>query len=372
MKSKVSIVKCKSYNTALVSDAVKRSIELIGGITAFIKPNSKVLIKPNLLMAKPPECGITTHPEVVRAVVRILKSISCRVVIGDGPSVWGNYIQNVGEVYRVTGVENICRQEGAELVNFDKRKWKGKFPLTSWIDECDHIINLPKFKTHDLTLLTAAVKNLFGTVVGTYKTELHKTYFDNAAFANMLVDIFEQVKPCLTVVDAILAMEGDGPATGGKLRSPGIILASSDCVALDSILAHVMGIMPEDILTTKEAAIRGLGVSRISSIILAGEKLEDVTSKPFTLPSTSLQKKIPPQLAKLAKSLIKYYPYVKRKNCILCSGCVDACPNGAVSLKNAGIVFDYKKCIACFCCQEACPSSAIKVKKSLFAKLIGL
>ncbi len=372
MKSQVSIIKCIGYDPDLVLPSVRKAFDLLGGITKFVKPESRVLVKPNLLMAKEPEFGIDTHPEVVRAVVKILKEINCHIIIGDGPSVWGSQIENVDEVYRRSGIQRVCYEEAVELVKFDKRRWQGRFPLTTQLDEVDYLVNVPKFKTHDLTLLTAAIKNLFGLVCGTYKTELHKNYFGKEEFASIVVDIFEKVKPTLTIVDGIVAMEGDGPATSGKLRPADILVASSDCVAIDSVLSMIMGIDPMDVLTTKEAAKRGLGNADINAIDILGAKLEEVIDEPFLLPTTSIPMKLPKPILNLAKKLIKYYPCVERDNCVKCAACIDACPNKAISMNIKGIKFDYSKCIACFCCQEACPASAIKVKKSIFAKIIGL
>ncbi len=368
MNAKISVIKCKDYDPSLVLEATRKAIDLIGGITSFIQPKSKVLVKPNLLMAKEPEFGIDTHPEVVRAVVKLLKEINCTLYLGDGPSVWGNQIENVDEVYQSSGVKKICEEEGIELVKFDKRRWRGKFPLTSWLDNCDYVVNLPKLKTHDFTLMTGAIKNLFGLVPGTYKTELHKNYFHPNDFAKILVDIYQEAKPAFTLVDGIIAMEGDGPGTGGKLRKLGLLLAGSDCVALDSIMALIIGVEPFEVLSTKEAAARGLGVADIKSVSILGEKLEDVLVKPFELPSTTMKKNIPRPVIELAKKLIKYYPYVKQANCILCGACVKACPNKVISMKKNRIVIHYKKCISCFCCQEVCPEAAIKVKKSLLSK----
>lgn len=372
MNSRVSIVRCTSYEPPLLLEATKKAIDLIGGITSFIKPQSKVLVKPNLLMAKEPESGIDTHPEVVRAVIKILKEINCKIYLGDGPSVWGNQAKDVDDVYEISGMKKVSCEEDIELVKFDKRRWRGKFPLTTWLDNCDYLVSVPKFKTHNITILTGAIKNLFGLIPGTYKTELHKNYFKADDFSKILVDIYAQVKPSLTMVDSIIAMEGDGPATSGKLRNTGLLLASSDCVALDSVLALIMNLEPFDILTTKEAAKRGLGIADINSISVLGEKLKEVIGEPFLLPTTSIRRNIPQPIVKLAKKLIKYYPCIEQDNCIQCAACLQACPSQAISMKNNRIFFDYSSCISCFCCQEACPASAIKVKKSIFTKLIGL
>jgi uncharacterized protein (DUF362 family)/Pyruvate/2-oxoacid:ferredoxin oxidoreductase delta subunit len=345
---------------------------LLGGISAFVRPDSKVLVKPNLLMAKEPEAGITTHPAVVRALIKILKTIDCQIFVGDGPSVWGNQIENVEEVYERTGIKQVCQEEAVSLVKFDKRRWRGKFPLTTWLDECDYFVNLPKFKTHGFTTLTAAIKNLFGLVCGTYKTELHKKYFQPQEFSSMLVDIYQEAKPQLTVVDAVLSMEGDGPATAGKIRQSGLLVAGADCLAIDSTLAVIMGLRPQDILTNKEAARRNLGIADIHGLEILGESLKELVGRPFVLPTASLRSKIPQPLINFAKELIWYRPEVCQKRCIQCAACIKACPQKIISLKKGKISIRYQKCISCFCCQEVCPQAAISIRKSLLAKLVGL
>jgi uncharacterized protein (DUF362 family)/NAD-dependent dihydropyrimidine dehydrogenase PreA subunit len=374
MISSVSLVKCSSYDTAQVHQAVRSAVDLLGGIEKFIRPSCRVLVKPNLLMAKGPESGVDTHPEIVRAVVRILKDINCQIFIGDGPCVWGSQLNIFESVYEKSGIKKVAEEESVELVSFEKRRWRGKFPITTWLDNCDYLVSIPKFKTHNLTILTGAIKNLFGLVPGTYKTELHKQYFDLQDFAGILVDIFEQATPALTVVDGIVAMEGEGPGTSGRLRNPGLIVAGSDAVAVDSILSLIMGLKPKDILTTKEAARRALGVADINSIQTCGERLEDVIDAPFQLPPTSLKRKLisRPVAMGLVKRLIRFYPQVNDKKCTRCGVCIDVCPQKVVGLKNNHIVFKYRGCIACFCCMEACPDSALKIKKSLAAKIIGL
>jgi uncharacterized protein (DUF362 family)/Pyruvate/2-oxoacid:ferredoxin oxidoreductase delta subunit len=373
MNAKVSIIKCQDYQQPNVLESTKKALDNLGGISVFIAPKSKVLVKPNLLTAALPESGIDTHPEVVRGVIRLLKEIGCSIYLGDGPSVWGGQSENVQEVYEKSGMKKVCLEEGVELVEFEHKRWRTKFPLAAWLDECDHVVNVPKFKTHGLTLLTGAIKNNFGLVWKTYKTELHKNYFDADDFGRIVVDVYEQVRPSLTVIDGIVAMEGDGPGSAGKLRNLGLLFAAGDCVALDTILALIMGIEPLRVFTTREASARGLGVADIKSIDILGEKLEDVIPlSPFKLPSSSPGKNIPTFIIQLANKLIKYYPCLDQKNCIKCASCIKACPSKAIALKDDMLVFDYHKCISCFCCQEVCPKAAIKIKKNIFAKIIGL
>jgi len=393
MSTMVSIVKCNSYEPEIVEQALRNTLSLLGGITFFVKPFSRVLLKPNLLMSKPPEYAITTHPEVVRAVIHILKEINCKIVVGDSPSVWGQYIENLDEVYNITGIKKVCQEEGVQLISFDKRRMRDKFPLAVALDECDYLINLPKFKTHEFTLISGAIKNLFGLVSGTYKTELHKNYFPPSEFAKILVDIYQEARPALTIIDGILAMEGDGPATSGTTRNLNLLLGGFDCVALDTVMARIMGITDREVLSTKEAALRGLGQSQLDKIEIAGEDIEKLNIRPFILPKASLKiSKLPKLIQELIKLLIKYYPYSLRAKCSRCGHCVGVCPTKCITLVKNGIrfpsrktvsgdfaeretmvlKFDYNKCIACFCCQESCPEAAISVKKSILARLIGL
>jgi len=373
MNAQVSVVKCDGYAPVLVEAALRNVLNLLGGLTGFVKPGSRVLVKPNLMMSKPPEFGITTHPEVVRAMIHLLKEIDCRIVVGDGPSVWSKYIENVDEVYEITGISKVCQQEGVKLISFDKRRMRNKFPLTAALDECDYLINLPKFKTHGLTLISGAIKNLFGLVSGTFKTELHKDYPEPFEFAKILVDVYQESKPNLTIMDGILAMEGNGPGTSGKTRQLNLLLGSSDCVAIDTVMAKIMGFNNYEIMTTKEAAGRGLGEDQINRIRIEGEDINQLNIRPFVIPFTAAKRiKLPSVLKKMLKVLIKYYPYSLRLKCTRCGHCVKICPSQCMRLTENGIQIDYHKCIACFCCQEICPAAAIGVRKSLLAKLIGL
>jgi len=188
------------------------------------------------------------------------------------------------------------------------------------------------------------------------------------------VDIYEEVRPALTIIDGVLAMEGDGPGTSGQRRQLNLLLAGSDCVALDTVMAKMMGITGREVLSTKEAALRGLGQGDLSKIKIEGEFLEGLNIRPFALPNSSLKRisELPKPIQRILKSLIRYYPYSLRSKCSRCGHCIGICPSKCVKLLKNRINFDYKKCIACFCCQEVCPEAAISVKKSILAKLIGL
>src|SRR3989339_2064086 len=375
MKSQVSIVKCASYKQEDLFPKVKEAIELIGGITKFLKPNSRVLLKPNLLMAIEPQRAITTHPEFVRAVVRILREIGCTMYIGDGPSVFGDNIENIYEVYERTGIKKVADEEKVELITFGKRFMHTYFPLTEWVKECDYVVNLPKFKTHDYMILTGAVKNLFGLIPGTFKLECHKNFHQPERFAEMLLDVYSAVKPALSIVDGISGMEGNGPATSGTKRDFGLIVAGSNPVAIDTVLAAIMNARPENIYTIKEAIKRNLPGASLNDVDILGESLKNVVIRDFKLPDISIPRAIlnnlPPFAANLLKKWLTFQPKIDTDICQLCDACVNNCPQKTMSNKNGKIVIDYSQCISCFCCREVCPYAAIGIKKSFLARLLG-
>lgn len=374
MKSRVSIVKCADYDREALRQAIERAVGLLGGITSFVKPGSRVLVKPNLLMAQGPEMPVCTHPEFIRAVVRMLREINAQVLIGDGPSVWGGRSENVDEVYDVCGIREIAHDEGCRVVYFDKNSWFGKIPLASVLNEVDCVVSLPKLKTHNFTVLTAGVKNLFGLVSSSFKLKFHRDFFDAEKFSSVLVDIYEKVRPALTIVDAVTAMEGDGPGPSGRAKQLGLALAAQDAVALDSVASMIMGLSPEKVPTNRIAAERKLGNMHRDAIELLGEDLSGINAGNFRQAGASIILRIPAPLAAVIKRFLKAWPLVLSRECRRCRKCVSACPEGAISFNENKdrIEIDYIKCISCFCCQETCPYAAIATRKSLLAKFLGI
>lgn len=369
MHSQVSLLKCNSYQQEELYPIVKKVLDLLGGINIFVKKDDRVLIKPNLLAAHPPESGIVTHCEFVRAVIRIVKETGAEIFLGDCPSVWGEP-EDIYKVYEVTGIRRIAEEEGINLVKLNQNIIVKNYSLTDRLKDCNCIISLPKFKTHDLMVLTGAIKNLFGLVPGMFKTELHRRGLNSDNFSKILVDIFELTKPRFTIVDGIVAMEGDGPGTGGVLRNMNLILASSDCVSIDAVLAAIMGLKPEDILSTKEAVKRKLGNASLDSIEILGDNLEDFIASDFKLPQTSLLNKLPNPILKTLKGLVRFYPRIHSDLCKTCEICAKSCPMGAIENKSGEMRIEYNRCIFCFCCQEACPHAAIRAEKSFLTKLM--
>ena len=367
MKTKVSIVRCKTYAPEEVQPQVARAFDLLGGISSFVKKGENVLVKPNMLSGSLPERGTNTHIEVVRAVVKLVKQCEAIPVIGDNP---GGSV-NTKDAYRSSGMSSIADEEGVALAEVRDVKMVRGIPIASYFFECDKIISLPKMKTHNLTILTGAIKNMYGAISGLNKTELHKRFPKVEEFVNVLIDVFEAVRPHLVLMDGVIAMDGDGPAAG-TLKSAGLLIAGQDNVAVDSVFSHLIGVNPFDILTTKEAHRRGLGEIELENIEIMGEKIEEVFVKGFKLPRSSIVMRLPGPLVKGLAGLVKFGPYINEGLCKKCRICAESCPVSAITIGERQSVIDFHKCIRCMCCNEVCPYSAVELRRNILARALGL
>lgn len=366
-RSRVVIKKCSDYDPQNVQRAVSEAVDLLGGIERFIKPGQKVLIKPNMLSARPPEDGVCTHPEAVRAIIKLVKPITENVFVGDSHG--GFDVMDMDKIYEAAGIKKVCNEESVRLVKFDTVKYIDGIPFAQIAVEADVIIDIPKMKTHSLAILTGAVKNMFGVVVGKYKAECHFKYPQPDDFCRNLVKIFSHVKPSLAIMDGIVAMEGDGPASG-KLRNVGLVFASNDAVALDAVFSRLAGLEPDRLLTTRYADEAGLGIGHISDIEISGERIENARIDGFILPQTSIVYKLPAWATRILGNLVRSRPFIHEITCIQCRICEKNCPVNAIDIDKYHI--DYSKCIYCFCCHELCPKKSVGIKKPFMGKVLDL
>ncbi|MFN7170979.1 MAG: DUF362 domain-containing protein [Candidatus Omnitrophota bacterium] len=367
MKTQVAILKCADYSPISVSQTLERIFSLLGGIEKFIKPKAKVFLKPNLLSATSPEEGVTTNPVIVKEVAKRIKDMGAKVVIGDSP---GGGI-SIEDVYAKTGMEKISKELGIALIKFDKIRKVNNCPLIEIVFECDCFVSLPKFKTHSLTVITGGIKNSFGLVPGIYKTELHRKFPRPREFSKVLVDVFSLRKPDLIIIDGVVSMEGEGPAAG-SLRNTGLLLASTDAVALDSILARIIGLNPGDVPIISEAYRRNLGEMDLEKIEVMGEPWGSVFIEDFQLPHQTVLNILPRGVLNFATHFMNNYPEVNNRTCRKCGVCVKGCPVEAITIENGVTKINHKLCVKCLCCFEFCPHKAIYLKKSLALKILDL
>ena len=373
MKPTVAILRCDDYDSERVFNTVHRALDLLGGIGRFVQKGQRVLLKPNMLSAKAPERGITTHPAILEAMIREVRSVGADVWIGDSPS---GAIKGIQRCWDNTGYQALADRTGVKLVNFEARgtvekRVRGEtYHVARALFEVDVVINLPKFKTHGYTLYTGAIKNMYGALPGLQKAKFHKWYSHPKNFSRLLVDIFSLIRCPLHLMDGILGMEGNGPATG-KLRNVGLILAADDGVALDAVAAHIMGFDQNEIDAIRLAGERGIGENRLHEIQIAGEMLEAVRFTDFSLPSNHLVKLVPQFLVRWAGKFMWIRPRADLSLCTGCGVCAEGCPVEAIKMKDGFPVMDYHKCINCLCCNESCPEGAVIQQMSWLAKIFA-
>lgn len=312
-------------------------------VTPHIKPGQKVLLKPNILGPFTAESAAVTHPEVIRAVIRLVRKAGGIPSVGESPG-----IGSLSRFARISGIQKMLDEEQAPLIDLKTpievenpkgRRFK-KFTLARELYDFDILINLPKFKTHQLTGVTGAVKNLFGCVPGIIKSQYHFKIQKPLEFMEMLDDLADLVNPQLTILDAVWAMQGDGPTAGQPyhLKTLGI---ATDCRALDQEMLKL---------------IEGLKDFK---------RVEKTRGDMYHLPF--------PFLESYLKKYTSEWPTIDRTLCTNCGSCVAVCAAGALKRSAPTPVFNYDKCIRCYCCQEFCPEHAVKIRKNwLFDRIFSL
>lgn len=380
-RSKVVVLPCEDYEEEKIYRLLRKGMEVLGGVSAFIGKEEKILLKPNLLKKAEVEKAVITHPAVVGAFARFLREEGyANIVLADS---CGHGSTN--QVIRGTGMDTCLEKYKIPAIDYTKGIsvdypegiQAKEFVLPKELLEADCVISLCKMKTHALERITGAVKNSYGFVYGRNKAIGHTKYPSADSFARMLVDLNQYVKPRLYIMDGIVAMEGNGPGSGDPVPMK-VMLLSADPVALDSVFARLVYLKPELVPTNYHGEKMGLGDWREEKIqvIVADEEgiressMEELVSqfgKPdFHVDRTQVRTNIWTRMAK-ALNLFQKKPYIEEDKCVRCGICVNSCPvpGKAVDFrkgKEQPPVYDYKKCIRCFCCQEMCPKKAIKVK----------
>jgi len=383
----VIVAKCARYERSEVEAAVH---EIIYGnainanvkgvrLASLLKPGMKVLVKPNLLVGDIPAKGITTHPEVVRAVLKELLNLGVQPIVGDSPG-FGNPVK----VAEKAGIAAVCRELGVKLAAFTEvievktassAKIMTGFSLAKEVVEADAVLNLPKMKTHGMARLTGCVKNLYGCIVGVRKAELHYRLQKTEMFMEMLIDLAETVRPVFNIVDAVMAMEGPGPRNG-NLRPVGLIMGGRDPFAVDTVIGHIMGLQTKEIPVLALAQNRrkqGAYLDRIEALC-ADAELEELVIDDYRVPAAPawIRLRTPEFVGKLIRKYVSPYPVIG-ENCRLCGVCLKSCPAGIMSITKNGersvVTINDQKCIRCYCCQELCPYDAIELKVPFLRKV---
>jgi uncharacterized protein (DUF362 family)/Pyruvate/2-oxoacid:ferredoxin oxidoreductase delta subunit len=378
-KSKVALVKCDTYHNDAVLKAVRSGFDLLGGVSAFIKPGDRIVLKPNVLIGTSPNNGVTTHTSIFRAAATLLKEAGASVYYGDSPA-FGKCEPNI----RRAGLKQVGDELQLKLADFDSGKSVShknallvkKFVIANGVLDSDGLVSLPRFKTHGLVRFTGAVKNQFGCIPGLLKSQYHVKLPDPYDFATMLVDLNTLIKPRLYIMDGITAMEGNGPRSG-KLKQLNVLLFSSDPIALDATACRIINLNPAIVPTSQPGEAARLGTYHAENIALVGGDIDSFFDPSFEVNRTPPAHSSGGRFSTFIKNRITQRPVTDKARCDLCGVCVKMCPvrPKAVDWYNGDRSqpprHNYDRCIRCYCCQETCPDGAILIESPLMGRLLS-
>ena len=369
MTKTVALQKCDEYDFDKVLSSIKKLLELVPPPDVRGKT---VLLKPNILYPKSPDCAVCTHPVVVGAAVRaFLDMDAARVIAGESPAIAGS-----ATAAKATGMYEQVINNGGEWADFKESvsivcpdgKVVKNLDFAKQFLEADIVISLSKLKSHQLMTYTGAMKNLFGLMIGLEKAGCHYRFSKKEDFAAFLTDVVVAAKPQYAIMDAIVGMDGPGGPGNGDPIKLGFLAASDNILALDWKCASLVGYNPHNILNLEDALNRGIWLKTPEEITTCGADENDCRCTTFRIVRDSklLQKTMPWIINFLAKKILTKTPHFNSRKCQKCRRCEQICPAHVIRMEGADStarLTDKSKCLHCFCCHEICPYSAIKLKR---------
>jgi len=379
--SDVSIIELREYGDAAALDALRRCLEPLGGMQAFVRPGQKVLLKPNLLSGFAPDRAVTTHPSVVRAAALLVREAGGVVAIGDSPAVG-----TLDKVLKRTGVAEVIEEVGAAVADFEHtatfedagNRVARRIELAKAVADADVIITLPKLKTHVQMGFTGALKNQFGLILGAAKARCHFRFQDREWLAGLILEINRTAKPALAIMDAVVGMEGEGPSSGDP-RAIGLLLASADLAAVDCLACHLIDLDPESLPLTRAAKRYGYGTTDLARIRVLGPDWKQFRVPDFKKVTQYISilrlLPMPDVLTRWMRRHIAPGPVIVADRCVKCEACAKGCPvqpPAIQPLEKPREQVDHHRCIRCYCCHEFCPVKAIELQPTWLHRLFRL
>ena len=278
--STVSVIRCSDYLAGDITRRVEQCISELGGIEQFVCRGDTVLLKPNFIAPKPRRCAVQTDPELILAIAKIVKDCGGKPFIGDSPA-WGD----VSACIKVLELEEPLKKLGIPVKQLNKPKRLeiagSKIGISRVALEADKIINMPKFKSHQQIAYTFAVKNMYGCVSGKEKAFWHfakgKSCHD---FCLMLIEIYKRLNPVLTIIDGVIAMEGNGPIHGDP-KPLGVLVAGTDPIACETVCCELINVSAQKLPIIQTARQVEFGCSELSQIKVVGDGYLDSVCADF-------------------------------------------------------------------------------------------
>jgi uncharacterized protein (DUF362 family) len=282
---KVILSRCTDYTPQKIAEAIRKQFELLGGLQKFVTPGDTVLLKPNFIAPRSSRHATQTHPAVIIETARLIKDFGAKPFVGDSPA-WGNVFTCI----KALKMEEPLKKLSVPVNQLAKPKWckigaqNTHIGISSVALDADVIINMPKFKSHQQLLATFAVKNMFGCVSGKRKALWHFTKGSSPNdFCDLLIEIYRFLNPALTIIDGVMAMDGQGPIRG-RTRPLGWLIGGTDPIACENICAKLININPLELPIIKAANKIGFGCSDFEKIEIAGDDFPLDLCTDFDLP----------------------------------------------------------------------------------------
>jgi uncharacterized protein (DUF362 family)/NAD-dependent dihydropyrimidine dehydrogenase PreA subunit len=377
--ARVAFQAVPDYDPARILAAVRACLEPLGGMGAFVRPGQRVLLKPNLLGSFAVERAVTTHPAVVRAAIRLVQDAGGQAMVGDSPG-----LGQLSGVARACGLAPVLAETGAELVDFSEAcEYEApsnvvarKVTLARVLRRADVVISLPKLKTHAQMTMTGALKNQFGLVPGTLKGQWHFRLQQPEWLAALILDLNRIARPALAIMDAVVAMEGEGP-TSGQPRFLGAVMASPDLAALDALACHLIGLDPGRVPLLAAAREQHFGQIDLDQIQVLGadwrahqapdfKKVKQITEVLRLVP-------LPRPVLEWIRRQWTLRPRIREGRCTQCGICEQGCPVSPPAIRPRAAPaerVDDARCIRCYCCHEFCPSHGLELRAPWLLRLL--
>ena len=350
------------------SEAVERAFELF----PVDVRGKKVAVKMNALKAgDPDQQALVTHYRLLKAVIQKIESLDpAQIVVGDsvGTESYGNseYVFENTRLKEVAGPYYRNFNKNLKVIELEK-PFKRKVAVLNDVLEADVYISVPKMKTHGLTMISGAVKNNYGLLTGGQKSWYHYYCGTPQKFAEIIIEMYRLRPPDLVIMDAILAMEGYGPASP-ETRWVNKIIASDDPVALDRVEAKIVGFDTEDVPYLCLARDLALGQTNLAAIEIIGDAATIQEYHRPTPPETSYSYKAGVGSGRTSIEFfgqrVAYRPRIFAEKCGFpegCTKCVDICPSGALTRGEQTPDLDAALCMSCSACKEVCDADGLEL-----------